>query len=421
MSAADFKPPEKSQGQAELRIALICDELLDWQGGRDFFRILFESLKFGCTAQEQINVATRVSRDSFAWRAMRVGKHLVTRWPCDLYWIAQEFKRIPREKLISDILGERIRLAVLKGHKANIEFDVVGPFMYPPGWLGDCPWVGYPGDCQHKRLPQFFSPQECAARDEHFLHLLHAAPVVIVHSLDTKADLMRYFGPVRAEIIALPFAASVNSTWLSLDGTKLREKYRLPVEYFLCSNQFWQHKNHGVILEALAIARANGKPMSVAFTGEMHDYRNPNYTQDLLGRVEALGISNDCHFLGRIPKLDQIAIMRSAAAVIQPTLFEGTPGGLAVSDAIGVGQRVIVSDIPVNREIQQYVDEYFSPTDARALFDAACRVLACAPPRPSPERLLMEGLERRRHFGTILRAAFARAAERSNQLSQTKS
>ena len=114
--------------------------------------------------------------------------------------------------------------------------------------------------------------------------------------------------------------------------------------------------------------------MCVAFTAEMEDYRNPNYIKDLMARVQALGISDDCYFLGFIPKLDQIAIMRSAVALIQPTLFEGAPGGLSVSEVIGIGQRVIVSDIPVNREIEQYVAEYFPPTDARALFYAMCRV-----------------------------------------------
>ena len=203
--------------------------------------------------------------------------------------------------------------------------------------------------------------------------------------------------------------------WFQMDTIKAREKYGLVGEYFLCSNQFWQHKNHGVILEALAIARKRGRPMSVAFTGQMHDYRNENYVHDLNARAKALGISEHCRFLGLIPKLDQIAIMRSAVAVVQPTLFEGTPGGLAVYDAIGVGQRVIVSDIPVNREIEQYVDEYFPPTDAQALYDAMCKVQEQSSPRQVQERLLAEGVERRRNFGRILMSAFAMAVEKSRK------
>jgi glycosyltransferase involved in cell wall biosynthesis len=405
-----------------MRIALYGDELLTWQGGRDLFRILFESLNLGCAAEDEIIVITRASRDSLPWRVARIGKYLLTHFPYDFRWIIHELRRVSREKLINDVIGERARLFVVRGKllsrkafQALPEFDVAGPFMSPPTWLGNGAWIGYLFDCQHKRFPNFFSPQECVARDHQFATLLRAAPVVIVHSLEAKADLKAYFGAMEAEIVPLPFAASANPLWLQLDATRAREKYRLPKEYFLCSNQFWQHKNHLVIFEALSIARAHGVRMSVAFTGEMQDYRNPAYVKDLIARVEALGISKDCHFLGLIPKIDQIGIMRSAIAIIQPTLFEGAPGGLSVSEAIGVGQRVIASDIPVNREIEQYVDEYFPPTDAKALFYAMCRVREQVNSEPVQQQLLTEGLERRRHFGRVLRSAFAKAVENSKE------
>ena len=403
-----------------MKIALFADDQLGWQGGRDFLRILFESLKLGCAAEDEITIVTRVHRDSFPWRLVHIGKYLLSNFPYDYRWIAHEMMRVSRDKLIRRITGERARFVTSQENESHRkrfqtlpEFDVAGPFWYPPDWIDSHAWVGYLWDCQHKRLPHFFSHQECVAREDQFAKLLRVAPVVIVHSLDVKADLMTYFGPVRGEIIALPFAAAAEPGWFQLDATKTREKYRLPEKYFLCSNQFWQHKNHGVILEALALARAQGQQMSVAFTGQMQDYRNPGYVRGLMERVEALEISDNCYFLGLIPKLEQIAIMRSAIAVIQPTLFEGSPGGLAVADAIGVGQRVIVSDIPVNREIQQYVGDYFPPTDARALFGAMCRLREQRSPRPVREQLLAEGLERRRHFGRVLRSAFAMAAEGS--------
>ena len=406
-----------------MKIALFGDELLGWQGGRDFFRILFESLKLGCADEDdkdEVTIATRQCRDSLPWRLARIGKHLLSSFPYDYRWMAREMMRASGNKLIRRITGERARFVTFEGKESHRklthalrEFDVAGPFLSPPDWLDGQAWVGYLFDCQHRRLSHFFSPQECAARDDQFAKVLRTAPVVIVHSLDVKADLMAYFGPVRAEIIALPCAAAAEPTWFERDPMKVRKKYGLPDQYFLCSNQFWQHKNHGVILEALAIARTQSKRMSVAFTGEMHDYRNPNYASDLKARVVAWGISDDCHFLGLIPKLDQIAILRSAAAMIQPTLFEGTPGGLAVVEAIGVGQRLIVSDIPVNREIQQYVDEYFPPNDARALFDAMCRLREQPSPSLAQERLLAEDLQRRRHFGNVVRSAFAMAVERA--------
>ena len=56
-------------------------------------------------------------------------------------------------------------------------------------------------------------------------------------------------------------------------------------------------------------------------------------------------------FFGLVPKEHQIEIMKRAIAVIQPSRFEGGPGGGSVYDATSLGVRSIVSDIPVNLEL----------------------------------------------------------------------
>src|SRR5262249_15703157 len=147
--------------------------------------------------------------------------------------------------------------------------------------------------------------------------------VVIVNSENAKNDLLHYFPRMNSEIVSLPFAASPLPEWLGADGMAARKKYRLPLKYFLCSNQFWQHKNHGVVIEALSLARAERSPIFMVFTGAMEDYRAPTYASRLMSQVQNLGVGGDCLFLGQVPKRDQIAIMKSAIAVVQPTLFEG--------------------------------------------------------------------------------------------------
>ena len=54
--------------------------------------------------------------------------------------------------------------------------------------------------------------------------------------------------------------------------------------------------------------------------------------------------------------------------MIQPTLFEGNPGGGAVVDAQAYGVPCIVSDIPVNREIPScYETAFFQPHESKDL------------------------------------------------------
>jgi glycosyltransferase involved in cell wall biosynthesis len=411
-----------------MKIGLFPDPLLNWnwnwQGGRDFFAMFFDSLSTTSEPDDEIQILSISKRDTRLWQVARVAKHLVTKFPPDLNWVKKELTRPTRAFVIAGIVGRKANIQVLSelnfgALKNGFSPDVMGPWhgLKPPGIHTPC--VGYIPDCQHRRMPNFFSAEEVVARDTMFAGMLRELPVVIVTSLDARNDLLRYFPNMSSEIVTLPFAASPLPGWLRVEGVFGRDKYRLPLKYFLCSNQFWQHKNHGLVVEALALARAEGRPISMVFTGAMEDYRAPSYVSQLMSRVRDLGVARDCFFLGLVPKRDQISIMKSALAVVQPTLFEGTPGGLAVYDAISVGRPVIVSDIPVNREIEKYVDAFFNPSDPASLLQAMRRIESIPQQNKTATLLLAEGRARRKHCGAVIRSAFALAMKRSMAANRT--
>ena len=112
------------------------------------------------------------------------------------------------------------------------------------------------------------------------------------------------------------------------------------------------------------------------------------------------------HILGLVPKLDQIALLRGALAVVQPTAFEGGPGGGAVFDAVALGVPSLVSAIPVNREIEEHVTHYFPLDDVPALAAAMREVLTLPRLPADPQALFAAGAERRTAMGrTIWQAA----------------
>jgi glycosyltransferase involved in cell wall biosynthesis len=402
-----------------MKIGLHYNCLMGWQGGRDLFRLLFDCLQAGCEPDDQVAILAQKVRDALPWRLARLGKHVLSRYPWDRDWMAREIVRTSTKESLRRTFGHSVRLEwtaapTTQSDRSRVSsaFDVIGPLCSPPSDNGAA-WVGYIPDCQHRRLPQNFTAEERAQRDRAFSNLLKLAPVVIVASKDAKGDITNYYGPTRAEIVTLPFAASSRADWFDIDVKRLLTKYNLPSNFFICSNQFWIHKNHAVIVEALAIAKAEGSAHRVVFTGDTYDYRDPGYFQRLVQRAEELGVAQNCHFLGLLPKLDQIGLMQAAMAVIQPTLFEGGPGGGVVYDAVALGKRVLLSDIPINREIEPYVDEYFAPADARALHRAMSRAEEQVAPARPKDLLLRESQERRRKCGSVLRSAFALAVERS--------
>jgi glycosyltransferase involved in cell wall biosynthesis len=384
-----------------MRICLYFNDLASWQGGRDLFATLYDGLRRGKNPDDTILLAVREVRYSLLRRAARLAmlrpsQATVARrtvGPMAVHYIPNDWDRVG---------GWARRLAI----------DAIGPLQRAPDKPLGVRWVGYIPDCQHRHLPHFFSQSERESRDVQFRRILDNASVVIVNSLDAKRDLGTFYSPFRTKIVSLPFAAAPLQEWFGYEPTRVARDYGIDGRYFICCNQFWQHKNHRVIIDALAIAKINSVTVQVICTGPTEDYRNKTHFGDLMAYAERQGVTNNFRVLGLLPKQAQISLMLGAEGVIQPTLFEGGPGGGAAYEAVSLGQRLFLSDIPVNREIStEPLIEYFYPTNAQALCELMLRSLSLPKPVIEAELLMRQGRERRQAFGRQLREAFATAQD----------
>lgn len=107
--------------------------------------------------------------------------------------------------------------------------------------------------------------------------------------------------------------------------------------------------------------------------------------------------------MGYVPKIDQISLMKNALAVVQPTLFEGGPGGGASYDAISLGVPVIASDIPVNKEMNHGDVTYFSVGNLDELENILLERGIAPYKRKSNEILIADGLKRKKIAGDALK------------------
>jgi len=225
--------------------------------------------------------------------------------------------------------------------------DVVIPTLFEL----QTPFVSYLYDCQHKYFPENFSASDISLRNILFQKLLDGSNALIVNSKDAKNDLIKYFRVDERKIVPLPFTPQLE-TGVFKERPELRRKYHLTSKYFMVSNQFWIHKSLETALKALRLVIDEGlEDCHIVFTGQMEDTRFPEYVPKLLKQVKELNLTDNTTFLGYIPKRDQLEIMKNSTAVIQTTLFEGGPGGGAIYDAVSLGVRSIVSNIPINREL----------------------------------------------------------------------
>ena len=118
------------------------------------------------------------------------------------------------------------------------------------------------------------------------------------------------------------------------------------------------------------------------------------------------------YLVGHISKDDQMALLRGALALLQPTLFEGGPGGGAVYDAVAVGVPALVSDLEVNLEIGAGMCQFFTQRDPASLASLMEKVADSAPPRPTRGELLERAQVAAKKLGEVLISSARLAEER---------
>lgn len=269
--------------------------------------------------------------------------------------------------------------------------------------LSDCrvPWVGYIPDFQHVHLPEFFSPDERAHRDSYYSSLATQANGIVVNSMVAADDVHSLLGVQRDRILAMPFAPYASPEHLSLDPRVAQNKYGISNRYLIICNHFWAHKDHATALKAFSMLRRKQgyNDIALVLTGETNDYRDPRHYERIMKLAQDLGIRSHMHVLGLIPKTDQIALLRGALTLVQPTLYEGGPGGGAVYDAIGLGVSCVVSDIKINHEIDGSDVSLFKTGEPYDLYLKLEQVLETQRTPLSPEELISSGHARLVNLG----------------------
>lgn len=271
----------------------------------------------------------------------------------------------------------------MPSYASKSELASLVDFVYP---APDPLLVGVPGaawipDFQHVHLPQFFSPREIEERDRSFAWKASHANAVVFSSEDATKDFRRLYPDSTAKVRTLRFHTLPEAAWLQGDCVATQHKYKLPDRFVLCSNQFWAHKNHARVFEAIGYLRLMGVQLSLVCTGSNKDYRHQGYFDKLMTMPEALGIADQVHVLGNIPRHDQIQLMRRALAVVQPSLFEGW--STVVEDARALGKTMLLSDIGVHIEQAPDHGHFFPRHDAMALAELMRSRLPALEPGPN--------------------------------------
>ncbi len=253
-------------------------------------------------------------------------------------------------------IAVRIMRRLRRGWGAGTELSSdgeMGPMdvLYPGGFspeLDALPvaklfWIT---DFQHAHLPNLFSPEELARRQSGMARIADQEGLLVLSSQAALKDFRALFPQAAVRPRVWSFCSQLHLPEVApVDPVK---EYGLPRKFLYLPNQFWAHKDHLTAFEALAELRRRGLVVPLVCTGLERDPRQPDHMARVRDFVTANGLAEQVRFLGMVPREHQIEIFRCAAAVLQPSRFEGW--STVVEDTKAVGRPLIVSDIDVHRE-----------------------------------------------------------------------
>jgi glycosyltransferase involved in cell wall biosynthesis len=248
----------------------------------------------------------------------------------------------------------------LKKHRIDAQFTLMDP-----GSARKIPSAVWIPDFQYLHFPEFYTKQDLENYSRDCAEAAEYARVVIASSESVCRDFEQAAPGMAHKARVLRFVAQISDEAYQTDPAEIAAHYHLPEKYFFLPNQLWQHKNHRIVLQALAIAKEEFPEITVACTGATHDHRNPGYFDLILSEIATLGLQSNFRILGKIPRPHFYPLMRGAVAVLQPSLFEGW--STTVEEVKSLGKTIILSDIPVHREQNPPAVRFFDPHDARAL------------------------------------------------------
>lgn len=238
-------------------------------------------------------------------------------------------------------------------------------------------------DFQPHHLPEMFEPPELVSRINSFKEIANQNGIVLLSSYAALADFKKFYPDATVEPRVWSLCSSIESGSVESCHETVR-RYALPEKFLYIANQFWRHKDHATAFEALRILRDKGMEVSLVCTGLQNDRRDPAYFETLKAELTRHGLQRQVHFLGLVPREDQIQFFRAAVAVLQPSRFEG--GSTVIEDAKALGRPIIASDIAVHQEQLAGLDEafLFKTASAADLADHIARLWPDLQKGPNP-------------------------------------
>lgn len=189
---------------------------------------------------------------------------------------------------------------------------------------------------------------------------------ILVDSELGRQQLCESYSISKRKVMPLPFVAPSHSM-RGVQTVDIRSKYALPDKFFFYPAQFWEHKNHKILLRATKRICATVPDLHLVFVGG-----RKNGYESTITLARELGVSDRVTITGYIPDEEMGSFYRAARALLMPTFFG--PTNIPPLEAMAVGCPVAVSNIYAMPEQVGKAGLLFDPKSEEQVSDVMIRL-----------------------------------------------
>jgi glycosyltransferase involved in cell wall biosynthesis len=244
----------------------------------------------------------------------------------------------------------------------------------------DLPAVMAIHDVQHRLQPHF--PEYDGGYWERTEYICRNAArrgtLILADSEVGRDDLLECYascGLTPDRVLVLPFTIppSLRPAAVDEETARVRRRYRLPERYVFYPAQFWPHKNHARLVEALGVLeRRMGRRVDLVLAGSSASELHASTLARVLTSAQRLGVQDQVHYLGYVDDDDMTGLYGGAAALVMPTFFG--PTNIPPIEAWTLGRPVVAADVRGGREFCGDAAVLVSPGSPESIAEGILRV-----------------------------------------------
>ena len=217
---------------------------------------------------------------------------------------------------------------------------------------------------------------------------MRVADHLITVSQAMKVEILGFFPSASISVIYNGLESSQFNVVTDKDLHLTRQKYDLPQEFLLAVGHYEERKNYLRLIDAMAKLRDRGRVCNLVIVGNDSGQR-----QAIAKRVLTENLSSHVKILSRLSDLEVRCAYKLCSLFVFPSSYEGF--GIPILEAMVTGCPMVLSDLPVFREITQSRAVYFDHHDTDSMAVAIDKVVTSSTERA---RQIIYGYERVKEF-----------------------